>query len=114
MEWLAARSEANWILLPALSLITLKNSRTKIWCACGAKARISGIPQILRRCRICLDFCTRSVARGTRLYNQKRSFAANRRPQMNTDLKEIVQEKYGDAAKRVRAGEGLPADCCSK
>jgi len=33
---------------------------------------------------------------------------------MNTDLKEIVQEKYGDAAKRVRAGEGLPADCCSK
>ena len=33
---------------------------------------------------------------------------------MNIDLKEIVQEKYGDAAKRVRAGEGLPADCCSK
>lgn len=33
---------------------------------------------------------------------------------MNTDLKEIVREKYGEAAKRVRTGAGLPADCCSK
>ena len=33
---------------------------------------------------------------------------------MNTDIKEIVQEKYGEAARRVRAGSGLPADCCSK
>jgi arsenite methyltransferase len=33
---------------------------------------------------------------------------------MNTDIKDIVQEKYGEAAKRVRTGEGLPADCCSK
>jgi arsenite methyltransferase len=33
---------------------------------------------------------------------------------MRTDLKEVVQEKYGDAARRVRAGEGFPADCCSK
>ena len=29
-------------------------------------------------------------------------------------IKEIVQEKYGDAARRVRTGSGLPADCCSK
>jgi SAM-dependent methyltransferase len=33
---------------------------------------------------------------------------------MSPDVKEIVQEKYGEAAKRVRTGEGLPADCCSK
>ena len=33
---------------------------------------------------------------------------------MSTDLKEIVQEKYGEAARRVRTGAGLPADCCSK
>src|SRR4051794_7613669 len=33
---------------------------------------------------------------------------------MNTDLKEIVQDKYGEAARRVRTGAGLPADCCSK
>ena len=33
---------------------------------------------------------------------------------MNTDIKEVVQEKYGEAARRVRTGEGLPADCCSK
>jgi SAM-dependent methyltransferase len=28
------------------------------------------------------------------------------------DLKEVVQEKYGQAAARVASGEGLPADCC--
>jgi SAM-dependent methyltransferase len=33
---------------------------------------------------------------------------------MGTDLKEIVQEKHGEAARRVRIGTGLPADCCSK
>jgi arsenite methyltransferase len=32
---------------------------------------------------------------------------------MSTDLKEIVQEKYGEAARRVHTGAGLPADCCS-
>jgi arsenite methyltransferase len=29
-------------------------------------------------------------------------------------LKEIVKEKYGEAARRVSNGKGLPADCCSK
>lgn len=29
------------------------------------------------------------------------------------ELKEIVKEKYGEAARRVSSGEGLPADCCS-
>jgi arsenite methyltransferase len=29
-------------------------------------------------------------------------------------IKDIVQEKYGEAARRVRTGSGLPADCCSK
>jgi SAM-dependent methyltransferase len=33
---------------------------------------------------------------------------------MSTEIKEVVQEKYGEAARRVRTGEGLPADCCSK
>jgi len=33
---------------------------------------------------------------------------------MDTDIKEVVQAKYGEAAKRVRTGEGVPADCCSK
>jgi SAM-dependent methyltransferase len=33
---------------------------------------------------------------------------------VNTDVKEIVQEKYGEAARRVRTGAGLPADCCAK
>ena len=30
------------------------------------------------------------------------------------ELKELVREKYGEAARRVSTGEGLPADCCSK
>jgi arsenite methyltransferase len=30
------------------------------------------------------------------------------------DMKETVKEKYGEAARRVITGEGLPADCCSK
>jgi arsenite methyltransferase len=30
------------------------------------------------------------------------------------EVKEIVKEKYGEAARRVSSGEGLPADCCSK
>lgn len=28
-------------------------------------------------------------------------------------IRELVQEKYGEAARRVSKGEGLPADCCS-
>ena len=30
------------------------------------------------------------------------------------ELKEIVKEKYGEAARRVADGDGLPADCCSE
>ncbi len=30
------------------------------------------------------------------------------------ELKDIVKERYGEAARRVSTGEGLPADCCSK
>ena len=29
-------------------------------------------------------------------------------------IKEIVRDKYGEAARRVSTGSGLPADCCSK
>jgi arsenite methyltransferase len=29
------------------------------------------------------------------------------------EVKEIVKEKYGEAARRVTSGEGLPADCCA-
>jgi len=30
------------------------------------------------------------------------------------EVKEIVKEKYGEAARRVIEGKGLPSDCCSK
>jgi arsenite methyltransferase len=29
------------------------------------------------------------------------------------EVKETVKEKYGEAARRVTSGEGLPVDCCS-
>ncbi len=29
-------------------------------------------------------------------------------------VREIVKEKYGEAARRVIEGKGLPADCCSQ
>jgi arsenite methyltransferase len=35
------------------------------------------------------------------------------RETLEMEIKEIVKEKYGQAARRVIAGEGLPADCCS-
>lgn len=31
-----------------------------------------------------------------------------------SNIKDIVREKYGEAARRVSKGSGLPADCCSK
>ncbi|MEO7649636.1 MAG: arsenite methyltransferase [Bryobacteraceae bacterium] len=33
---------------------------------------------------------------------------------MSANVKDIVQEKYGEAARRVRTGVGLPSDCCSQ
>lgn len=30
------------------------------------------------------------------------------------EVREIVKEKYGEAARRVIEGKGLPADCCSQ
>ena len=31
-----------------------------------------------------------------------------------SNIKDIVREKYAEAARRVSTGTGLPADCCSK
>ena len=31
-----------------------------------------------------------------------------------SDLKEVVQDRYGNAARRVSTGEGLPADLLLK
>jgi arsenite methyltransferase len=32
---------------------------------------------------------------------------------MGVDIKEAIKEKYGETARRVGAGEGVPADCCT-
>jgi len=31
-----------------------------------------------------------------------------------SEIKDTVKEKYGEAARRVIEGKGLPADCCSQ
>lgn len=33
-------------------------------------------------------------------------------PRTTSDLTSTVREKYGEAARRVLDGEGVPADCC--
>lgn len=33
---------------------------------------------------------------------------------MDNDLRQIVQEKYGDAARSLRTGSRLPSDCCAR
>lgn len=33
---------------------------------------------------------------------------------MDNDLRQIVQEKYGDAARSLRTGSRLPSDCCTR
>src|ERR1700677_502921 len=86
----------------------------RTWCASGARAPTSGIRRTRKPCRSFSAFSTPNAARETRLCSRKRSFAANRRYKVNTDVKEIVQEKYGEAARRVRTGAGPPADCCAK
>jgi SAM-dependent methyltransferase len=33
---------------------------------------------------------------------------------VSESIKDVVKQKYGEAARRVSSGSGLPADCCSK
>src|SRR4051794_19560222 len=91
----------------------------KIWCMCGGKALFSGIPQTRKAFRNCSAFFTPSAAPATKPYRPKplSRFAGSRpttKKRVNSmELKEVVKEKYGEAARRVITGEGLPADCCS-
>src|ERR1035438_7492764 len=72
-----------------------------------------------RRCRICSHFSTPSAAPGIRLSSRKTSYASanNRGAIMN--VKEVVREKYGEAALRVTSGKGnaccgsSPSSCAS-
>src|SRR6516162_7467647 len=52
----------------------------------------------------------RNVARGTRLSSQSRSrHVADRSPRMSADIKEVVKQKYGEAALRATSGGSA---CC--
>src|SRR5579862_2024922 len=85
----------------------------KGWSKSVAKARFFATPRIPMPSRNCCSFFTPSVAPGTKPSNRKTSYRfANRRSQMSTtdiDIKEIVKEKYGQAALRVKSGG---SSCC--
>jgi SAM-dependent methyltransferase len=77
----------------------------------NAKALSFVTPQILTRFRSCSSFYTLNVVRAIRQLNRKELFkSANKGTNMSdTDIKEIVKEKYGQAALRVTTGGG---SCC--
>src|SRR6202011_6194166 len=63
----------------------------------------------------CLDFCTRNVAPVTRPLNRGRFSSASNKRNLSMsaeNVKEIVKEKYGNAALRVTSGDGNP--CCGQ
>src|SRR5215831_7758615 len=59
--------------------------------------------------RSSLGFCMRSAAHATGLWSLNKLPAANRRPDMESNIKEVVKEKYGEAALRLMNG-GI--SCC--
>src|SRR6266498_1364329 len=90
---------------------------------CVVRARSCATPRTPPRCRSCLVFSTRNAAPAI-----GRSNRAGSSPTLNertpivsapNDVKEVVREKYGQAAQRVRSGEGngccgsrSALDCC--
>src|ERR1700677_3828414 len=87
---------------------------------CAAKARSSGTPPTRTHFRNCFSSSTRSAALETRPSSPNRSFDfVNKGEFMSTtDIKEVVKEKYGQAALRVKAGGSsccgatASTDCC--
>src|SRR5579862_5385612 len=60
--------------------------------------------------RKCFSFCTWSAAREIKQSSQSRSFRFADRKDMNSpDIKEVVKQKYGQAALRVTSGG---SSCC--
>src|ERR1041385_8483086 len=70
-----------------------------------------------KHCRNFLDLSMRNAARVIRQSSQTRFFAANEGKPMSTNIRGVVQEKYGEAALRVLSGGscscGATANCRS-
>src|SRR4051794_38426377 len=72
---------------------------------CVVKAPFSGTPPIRKASRSCWVFCMPSAAPATRRLSRKLSSSSvNRSKENSMELKEIVKEKYGEAARRVTTG----------
>src|SRR5438270_12612298 len=69
------------------------------------------------RWKSCSASCMPNVAPETRLLSRRPSCSSADRRNLkgkNMESKEIVKEKYGEAARRLIEGRSLPADCCSQ
>src|ERR1022692_3577072 len=72
-----------------------------------------------RRCKICSHSSTPNAAPETRLSSRKTSCASANNQGAIMNVKEVVQEKYGEAALRVTSGKGnaccgsSPSSCAS-
>src|SRR4051794_37191737 len=66
-------------------------------------------------CGSCSASSMPNAAPATRRLSRKQSSSSANKPKEKTmEVREIVKEKYGEAARRVIEGKGLPADCCSQ
>src|SRR6476646_3711356 len=83
----------------------------------SARAPFCATPRTPTRFRSCCSFFMQSAARAIRQFNPETSFRSqklNRREAMTdtrtpTEMKEVVREKYGQAALRVKKGGST---CC--
>src|SRR5262249_19773917 len=93
-------------------LITSTNSKTKASSLCAARARSCGIARTPARSRTFSASCTPSAALAIGSFPRKRLFRfPDRETSMSSeDIKAVVQEKYGAAAKRAASGQG--SACC--
>src|ERR1039457_5323968 len=109
-------SKRNWESQTRRCLITWKSSAAKTWPACGGTALFSGTRRMKARCVRRGDCLMRSSAPGNRRSNRRQS--SNCVSEENMEIKEIVKERYGQAALRVSTGGSsccggaAAVDCC--
>src|SRR6476660_995865 len=92
----------------------------RTWSASAGKGPSCAAQPIPIRCRNCCRSCTPNAAHATRPSNPARSsgFAGSVCKVIMENIKDIVREKYGQAALRVHSGgssccgAGAATDCC--
>src|SRR4029077_19111219 len=109
--WLWARFSKSWIFQTPRCHIILTNLKQKTWCVSAARVRFCITRPALKHCKSCCSSCMRSAAPATKRSSQKQlCSSANKEAAMSSqNMKEVVKEKYGQAALRVTTGG---SSCC--